>query len=188
MQMISIGGLTNEILRHTSEIYLTAHVSQYMLSTVIYFSYQFTAELARYPTLQLQDFNFYYIWFGFNLTKWPQSAVHSHLKYCLDRSETMKKRYHTLWEQWVTSSLALNKVDPLQFLIPITQGLGKIDVELREWEAENLKEQSIQQSRLSESKIIEFNDKVIQSHLWVLGVYEVIRTLSQKAKTISNIW
>ena len=65
MQMISIGGLTNEILRHTSEIYLTAHVSQYMLSTVIYFSYQFTAELARYPTLQLQDFNFYYIWFGF---------------------------------------------------------------------------------------------------------------------------
>lgn len=100
----------------------------------------------------------------------------------------MKKRYHTLWEQWVTSSLALNKVEPLQFLIQITQGLGKIDVELREWEAENLKEQSIQQSRPSESKIIEFNDRVIQSHLWVLGVYEVIRTLSQKAKNDHQIF
>lgn len=100
----------------------------------------------------------------------------------------MKKRYHTLWEQWTTSSLALSKVEPLQFLIPITQGLGKIDVELREWEVENLKDQSTRPNRPFELKMLEFNDKVIQSHLWVLGIYEVIRTLSQKAKNNPQIF
>jgi hypothetical protein len=100
----------------------------------------------------------------------------------------MKKKYHTLWEQWTTSALTLNNVGPLQFLIPITQGLGKIDAELREWEAENLKEQSTRQNGSLELKMLEFNDKLIQSHLWVLGIYEVIRTLSQKTKNNPQVF
>jgi hypothetical protein len=100
----------------------------------------------------------------------------------------MKKKYHTLWEQWMTSSLALRNEDPLQFLIPITQGLGKIDAELREWEAENLKNNQLNKTASLESKMLEFNDKVIQSHLWVLGIYEVIRTLSQKTKNNPQVF
>jgi hypothetical protein len=87
------------------------------------------------------------------------------------------------YKQWINCSLAVDKIPPLQFLCPIIQGLGKLEVHLRMWEINCIPtSKPMRKSGGSESEqilfSIEMTDKFMLSYLWVLGAYEVIRTLS----------
>lgn len=83
----------------------------------------------------------------------------------------------TLIEKWVFYSYALNKLLPLQFLLPITHMLGIHDAILRKWESEFFSKPPIP----TESEMLKNNLKMYESYLWVLSAYEVVRTLSQKS-------
>ena len=81
-------------------------------------------------------------------------------------------------KRWIDASHRLSRYDV--WLITTVQGLGKLDVNLLRDHAyiiENLG---------SISPITALSDQVTLSYLWVLGSYELIRTLDQRVKEQSN--
>lgn len=92
----------------------------------------------------------------------------------------------SIWQQWVTASFVVDKSYPLQFLLPQIQWLGMLDENIRQWETKNLEEPSAP-NRTSETAIMELSYWYFLSYLWVLGAYEVVRTLSQKVKDIQKV-
>jgi len=89
-------------------------------------------------------------------------------------------------QQWVTASFVVDKSYPLQFLLPQIQWLGMLDENIRQWETRNLEDPSAP-NRTSDTAIMELSYWYFLSYLWVLGAYEVIRTLSQKVKDIQKV-
>ena len=83
----------------------------------------------------------------------------------------------TLLEKWVFYSSAINKAPTLQFLLHITHMLGYQDALLREWESKSFS----QPPASNDVEILANSYKMFESYLWVLSVYEVVRTLSQSA-------
>jgi len=94
---------------------------------------------------------------------------------------TIENGNTSIWQQWVTYSFAIDKSFPLQFLLPHIHGLGMLDASIRLWETKNLENPSAPKNA-SESSIMECSYWYFLSHQWVLGAYEVVRTLAEKGK------
>jgi len=91
------------------------------------------------------------------------------------------------YARWVGASHALAGILPA--LIPVIQGLGKIDAELDAEDSAYARRQTsatksnaeLARFRMQESEA--FTDRVNLSALWLLGAYEVARTLDETLKT-----
>jgi hypothetical protein len=82
-------------------------------------------------------------------------------------------------ESWVRGSFALARHD--QWLVPVLQGLGRLDVRLID-EDERFLHLS-DEERSTDAELIAFDELRTLSYLWVLGAYELIRTLHQRMRT-----
>ena len=82
------------------------------------------------------------------------------------------------YAKWVEASNGLTKIAP--GLPVFIQGLGKIDAQLAWEDAAFLALPAQDRASLEES--IKLTDRITLSRLWLLGAYEVIRTLSQRVK------
>ena len=84
-------------------------------------------------------------------------------------------------ERWISASFVTAQY---QSFLPVTvQGLGFLDEELFQ------KDQQIIQGiglGSSHEEIITFNRHITLSYLWVLGAYEVIRTIKEKSKALKS--
>jgi hypothetical protein len=81
-------------------------------------------------------------------------------------------------ERWVRTSFAAARVE--QWLVPLVQGLGRLDVRLI-GEDERILALSEAQ-RTTETELLGFDELRTSSYLWVLGAYEVVRTLHQRVQ------
>ena len=88
---------------------------------------------------------------------------------------------------WINCSLKLSKID--DFMVPILQGLGRLDVKLIDYEDKLLKLEP--SNKKTEEEIIEdsirLTDSFTYSYLWVLGAYELVRTINQKCRENSDL-
>lgn len=84
---------------------------------------------------------------------------------------------------WVKNSHALKKVEP--FMIPLIQGLGRLDIKLI-LEDERFNDLR-QKDRNTIDEAIRLTDNLTYSYLWVLGSYELVRTLDQRCHKDSNL-
>ena len=89
-------------------------------------------------------------------------------------------RYH----QWVGASHALDRILPN--LVPVIQGIGKIDAELCAEDADYFARGEIaaqrspaEFNRFAERESESFTDRINLSALWLFGAYEVVRTIDQ---------
>lgn len=80
--------------------------------------------------------------------------------------------------RWVNASHKLATFD--QFIVVTAQGLGKLDSKL-------LKEdEMLVQQNTTSSPYGDMSDHITMSYLWVLGAYEIIRSLEQRAREESD--
>lgn len=79
------------------------------------------------------------------------------------------------YTRWVFASHPLGKVEAV--LVDYAQGLGRLDSQLIVEEKAFLDLSATGRATLEES--IKFTDRLFISQLWVLGAYEVVRTLCQ---------
>lgn len=88
---------------------------------------------------------------------------------------------------WINCSLKLSKID--NFMAPILQGLGHLDIKLIDYEDKLLKLEP--SNKKAEKEIIEDSIRLTKSftysYLWVLGAYELVRTIDQKCRDNSNL-
>ncbi len=82
-------------------------------------------------------------------------------------------RYH----QWIGLSIKAGKYET--YLMPYVQGLGRLDLRLI---SEGIELLSKINNNSSPEEAFKLTDQFTLSHLWVLGAYEVIRTLCDFAK------
>ena len=81
-------------------------------------------------------------------------------------------------KRWVNVSHKLADFD--QFLVVTAQGLGKLDSKL-------LKEDELLvRQEITSSPFGDLSDHITMSYLWVLGAYEVVRSLDQRAREEAN--
>ena len=81
-------------------------------------------------------------------------------------------------KRWVSVSHKLAAFD--HFIVVTAQGLGKLDSKL-------LKEdEMLVQQRSTSNPFGDMSDHITMSYLWVLGTYEIIRSLDQRAKDDAN--
>jgi len=84
---------------------------------------------------------------------------------------------------WIDLSPKLGKIE--QFMVPVIEGLGKIDSYLV---LEDKKFSTLTQKETEALKIFStLTDRFTLSYLWVLGVYELVRTLDRRYKGDNNI-
>lgn len=76
--------------------------------------------------------------------------------------------------KWVTRSQYLAKADP--FLVVICQGLGYTDIDLI------TEFPKVLENDKTGEGMIAFTKHIFLSQLWVLGAYELVRTLDQRAR------
>lgn len=81
------------------------------------------------------------------------------------------------YKEWIEVSFALGKAEP--FFIPTIQGLGRLDSKLIYADAKSSPPQG-KTFYIDESA--ELTDRFTYSFLWVLGAYELIRTLDQRCR------
>lgn len=82
------------------------------------------------------------------------------------------------WQQWVTVSRALEQIEV--WFITIVQMLGNLDCTLILEDKNFSALQSTQKATIEES--MGLTDRYAQSYLWVLGLYELVRTLDERLK------
>lgn len=78
-------------------------------------------------------------------------------------------------ERWVKASHAAGRYEP--FMVQPIQGLGKLDVSLIETDRKIV--DSISSNPESIESSLELTEQLTQSWLWVLGGYEIVRTISE---------
>ena len=81
-------------------------------------------------------------------------------------------------QQWVTASFAFARVEMQMVLV--VQRLGLLDCHLIEDDARFLALSDEQRGTAPEA--IRLNNRVTISYLWVLGAYELVRTLDQRCQ------
>lgn len=82
------------------------------------------------------------------------------------------------FKRWVDASHGLARYE--KWMIVTVQGLGKIDAKLvRE-------DEHILENGKSSSPMGDLSDQITLSYLWVLGAYELVRTLDQRLREQSN--
>jgi hypothetical protein len=79
---------------------------------------------------------------------------------------------------WVNTSQTLKRVEP--FMVPLVQGLGRLDVHLILEDKRFSELQQKDQNSIDEA--IKLTDRVTYSYLWVLGAYELVRALDQRCR------
>jgi len=79
---------------------------------------------------------------------------------------------------WVKVSHTLAKFE--FFMVPLAQRLGKLDATLIEEDGRLIKLSSKDLESIPET--LSLNDHITFSYLWILGTYELIRTLDQRCK------
>lgn len=81
-------------------------------------------------------------------------------------------------ERWVRASFATVRFE--QVMCMTIQSLGRLDASLIE--GDDLFLADFESNRTSLNEILKFNDRFTMSYLWVLGGYEVVRTICQRIK------
>ncbi|UMQ35811.1 hypothetical protein [Aeromonas hydrophila] len=77
-------------------------------------------------------------------------------------------------KRWVEASHAGKSFDV--FMVPTIQGLGKLDSRLL------IEDAYIIENHRSSHPFGDLSEHITQSYLWVLGAYEIIRSLDQRAR------
>jgi hypothetical protein len=85
-------------------------------------------------------------------------------------------------ERWVNASLATVQFE--QFMIVVVQGLGRLDVSLLKDDQFFLSDFKKNKTSLAES--LKLNERITLSYLWVLGGYELVRSICQRIKEKRN--
>lgn len=81
-------------------------------------------------------------------------------------------------ERWIKVSVGLARFEPE--MMPLIQNLGRIDVQLFAADDKLIEKFKDRQAELIESE--EAYAQTTASYLWILGSYEAIRTLDQRAR------
>ncbi len=87
------------------------------------------------------------------------------------------------YSDWVTNSFAAVRFE--QFLAFTIQMLGRLDCHLIEEDARFGELSQAAKADLPES--LRLNDRFTLSYLWVLGAYEVVRTIHQRAPLVEGL-
>jgi hypothetical protein len=85
-------------------------------------------------------------------------------------------------ERWVKVSIGLGRFEP--FMMPLIQSLGRLDVQLCIKDAEVARAFAIRSNNINDPDFLA--DHITLSYLWVLGAYEAVRTLTQRARDIPD--
>lgn len=85
--------------------------------------------------------------------------------------------------KWVKASHGLSKFEP--FMIPVAQGLGNLDAKLIVEDDRYLKLPQASRDTIEES--MKLTERFTLSYLWVLGTYELVRTLTQRCRENGNL-
>ena len=83
------------------------------------------------------------------------------------------------YSEWIDASIGAGAIEP--FMIPLVQGLGRVDCELIRDDRRFTQLPEAERSSVHESTLL--TDRFTLSYLWVLGAYELIRTLDQRRRT-----
>jgi len=86
-------------------------------------------------------------------------------------------------KRWINAAFATQQFEPSMLII--VQGLGRLDVSLIEDE-DSLFERIEKKTCSSFDDSAALNDRITNSYLWVLGGYELIRTICQRIKEKNN--
>jgi hypothetical protein len=78
--------------------------------------------------------------------------------------------------RWVNASHALAKLEP--FMVVVAQGLGRLDISLMAEDRDFVA--NLEKNRESLEENIKLNVRFTTSYLWVLGAYELVRTICQR--------
>lgn len=84
----------------------------------------------------------------------------------------------TRFERWVNASFSTVQFE--QFMVIAVQGLGRLDVSLVEDDESFLAD--FEQNKYSSVESLKFNERLTLSYLWVLGSYELVRSICQRIK------
>jgi hypothetical protein len=84
----------------------------------------------------------------------------------------------TRLERWVAASHRAGRFAPSMLMQ--VQGLGMLDISLSEKDRRFLNLPHDQQASIDQS--LELSERLTISHLWVLGAFELIRTISQRLR------
>ena len=88
------------------------------------------------------------------------------------------------FERWVKASHGIGRIEP--FMVPVLRGLGRLDCQLMA-DGERYRELTeSEQSTVDESIVL--SNRITLSYLWILGVYELIRSLDQRCKEKSEVF
>lgn len=91
-------------------------------------------------------------------------------------SATLGVTAMTRLERWVTASQVTEGFEP--FMIVAVQGLGRLDVSLLGEDSAFV--EAHERNAISIDQHIRLTDRFTLSYLWVLGAYEVVRTICQR--------
>ena len=80
------------------------------------------------------------------------------------------------YQRWVQASHAVARIEP--FMTLTIQGLGKIDSEL--FEKDQRHHEMLNENSPTSQEGVDLTDSITLSYLWILGAYEVVRTLNQR--------
>ena len=85
-------------------------------------------------------------------------------------------------QRWVRGSFVLAKFEQFSIsMVSVAQALGRLDCKLVADDQQFLTLSEKDHER--EDEIMRLNDRLTMSYLWVLGSYELVRTLDQRAST-----
>lgn len=88
--------------------------------------------------------------------------------------KVMEERF----EKWVMVSIGLARFEP--YLVSLVQDMGQLDTSLCATDASLVRGDPEQQNTLHDFDFIQSHRT--QSYLWVLGAYEILRTLAQRIR------
>jgi hypothetical protein len=80
------------------------------------------------------------------------------------------------YERWISASFATARFE--QFMGSLVQGLGRLDISLGE--GDQLFLANFEENKESVTEAMKLTDRFTLSHLWVLGAYELVRTICQR--------
>ena len=84
----------------------------------------------------------------------------------------------TRYVRWVNASQCLSAIEP--YMLVVTQGFGRLDAKLV---TEDLRRSKLlDQTRDAALEGLRLMDHLTLSYLWVLGIYELVRTLAQRVR------
>ncbi len=79
-------------------------------------------------------------------------------------------------ELWIAASAAAGRIEP--FMMVVIQGLGRLDISLTDADQSFLRLSAADRESLFQSFAL--NERFTLSYLWVLGGYELVRTVCQR--------